>query len=78
MTAGAKEYAAFRDYLPVLSDLERAFRFAGEEIEFRLALFAGKERYAEIRRNGKPASAAFIGGGSPAQALKDVARAVIL
>jgi hypothetical protein len=35
MIATSKEYVAFRDYLTVLSDLERAFQFTGEKIEFR-------------------------------------------
>jgi hypothetical protein len=72
-----KEYLAFRDYLTVLSDLENAFRFAGEKIEFRLGLHQG-DRYVEILRYGKPENIKFIEGDSPAQAIKDVAGAVRL
>jgi hypothetical protein len=77
MIAAYKTVDAFRGYLTVLGELERMFQFAGEKIEFRLKVFAGKDLCVEILREGKAASAAFI-GGSPAQALKDVARAVIL
>jgi hypothetical protein len=73
-----KDCVAFRDYLTVLSDLERAFQFAGEKIEFRLGLLRGKDRYVEILRDGKPANVKFIEGDSPAQAIKDVAGAVRL
>jgi hypothetical protein len=78
MIATGKEYVAFRDYLTVLSDLERAFQFAGEKIEFRLGLCKGTDRYVEILREGKPNSIKFIEGDSPAQAIKDVAGAVRL
>jgi hypothetical protein len=78
MIAGNKEYVAFRDYLAVLSYLERAFQFTGEKIEFRLGLLNGTERYVEILRDGKKNSIKFIEGDSPAQAIKDVASAVKL
>jgi hypothetical protein len=78
MIATDKEYVAFRDYTTVLSDLERAFQYAGEPIEFRLGLLKGKDRYVEILRLGKPVGLKFIEGDSPAQAIKDVAGAVRL
>jgi hypothetical protein len=78
MIAADKEYIAFRDYLTVLSDLENAFRFAGEKIEFRLGLLKGQDRYVEILRDGKCNGIKFIEGDSPAQAIKDVAAAVRL
>jgi MinD-like ATPase involved in chromosome partitioning or flagellar assembly len=78
MIAGSAEYVAFRDYLTVLGDLERAFQFAGEKIEFRLGLLKGKDRYVEIFYNGKPNNIKFIEGDSLAQAIKDVAGAVRL
>jgi hypothetical protein len=78
MTAAAKEYAAFRDYLTVLIYLERAFQFAGEKIEFRPGLHGATERYVEILRDGKKNGIKFIEGDSPAQAIKDVAGAVCL
>jgi hypothetical protein len=78
MIATSKEYVAFRDYLTVLSDLENAFRFAGENIEFRLGLHEGVDRYVEVLRYGKPVGLKFIEGDSPAQAIKDVAGAVQL
>jgi hypothetical protein len=77
MIAGNKEYVAFREYLTVLSDLERAFQFAGEKIEFRLGLH-GADRYVEILRSGKPRGVKFIKDKSPARAIKDVAAAVVL
>jgi hypothetical protein len=76
--ATAKERVAFRDYTTVLSDLERAFQFAGEKIEFRLGLLRGVDRYVEILRDGKKNGIKFIEGDSPAQAIKDVAGAVRL
>jgi hypothetical protein len=78
MIATDKEYVAFRDYLTVLGDLERAFQFTGEKIEFRLGLHGGKDRYVEILRDGKKNGIKFIEGDSPAQAIKDVAGAVRL
>jgi hypothetical protein len=78
MIATSEDYAAFRDYLTVLSDLERAFQFAGEKIEFRLGIHEGTDRYVEILRDGKPVGIKFIEGDSPAQAIKDVAGAVRL
>jgi hypothetical protein len=78
MIATVKELIAFRDYSTVLSDLENAFQFAGEPIEFRLGLHEGKDRYVEILRLGKPVGLKFIEGDSPAQAIKDVAGAVRL
>jgi hypothetical protein len=78
MIASPESCVAFRDYLTVLSDLERAFQFAGEKIEFRLGLLKGKERYVEILRLGKPVGITFIEGDSPAQAIKDVAGVVKL
>jgi hypothetical protein len=76
--ASGKELVAFRDYLTVLDDLERAFQFAGEQIEFRLGLLKGQDRYVEVLRNGKIVGLKFIEGDSPAQAIKDVAEAVRL
>jgi hypothetical protein len=76
--ADTKELAAFRDYSTVLSGLEEAFRFAGENIEFLLGLRGGKDRYVQIIYNGKPGNIKFIEGGSPAQAIKDAAAAVRL
>jgi hypothetical protein len=78
MIATDKEYVAFRDYSTVLSDLEEAFRFAGVNVEFLLALRGGKDRYVQIIYNGKPGNIKFIEGDSPAQAIKDVAAAVRL
>jgi hypothetical protein len=78
MIAGKKELDAFRDYSTVLSDLEEAFRFSGENIEFCLGLRGGKDRYVQIYYNGKPGNIKFIEGDSPAQAIKDVAAAVKL
>jgi hypothetical protein len=78
MIATSKELVAFRDYSTVLSDLERAFQFAGEQIEFRLGLRMGKDRYVEILRKGKSIGIKFIEGDSVAQAIKDVAEAVRL
>jgi hypothetical protein len=78
MIATSKELVAFREYLTVLSDLERAFQFAGEQIEFRLGLLKGADRYVEILRQGKPVGIKFIEGDSVAQAIKDVAGAVNL
>jgi hypothetical protein len=77
--ANKKERSAFRDYFTVLSDLEKAFRLAGENIEFRLCLQGGQNRYVEIIRNGTINGLKFIKeGDSPAQAIKDVAGAVRL
>jgi hypothetical protein len=78
MIATDKDRVAFRDYFTVLSDLEEAFRFAGEKIEFRLGLLKGKERYVEILRRRKLVGIAFIGNSGPAQAIKKVAGAVPL
>ena len=78
MIATDKQRFAFRDYLTVLSDLENAFRFAGENIEFRLGILGGVDRYVEILRNGKKNGIKFIEGDRPAQAIKDVAGAVKL
>jgi hypothetical protein len=78
MIAGNKERIAFRDYSTILSDLEEAFRFAGENVEFCLGLRGGKDRYVQIYYNGKPGNIKFIEGDSPAQAIKDVAAAVKL
>ena len=78
MIATDKERAAFRDYLTVLSDLEEAFRFAGENIEFCLGLRMKKDRYVQIFYNGKAGNIKFIEGDSVAQAVKDVAGAVRL
>jgi hypothetical protein len=78
MIATNKERVAFHDYLTVLSGLERVFQFAEEEIEFRLGLCEGKDRYVEILRAGKPIGIKFIEGDSPTQAIKDVAAAVRL
>jgi hypothetical protein len=78
MIATGKELVAFRDYLTVLKDLERAFQFAGEQIEFRLGLHEGVDHYVEILRQGKPVGIKFIEGDSAAQAIKDVAGKVPL
>jgi hypothetical protein len=78
MIATDKQYIAFRDYLTVLSDLENAFRFAGEKIEFHLGLYKGQKRFVKILRDGKYNNIVFIEGDSPAQAIKDVAAAVKL
>jgi hypothetical protein len=78
MIATSKEYVAFRDYSTVLSDLEEAFRFTGINIEFCLGLRGGTDRYVQIIYNGKPGNIKFIEGDSPAQAIKDVAAAVML
>lgn len=78
MKANRKERAAFRDCFAVLGRLEEAFRLAGENIEFRLSLRMGKDRYVEIIRNGTINALKFIEGDSPAQAIQDVAGAVRL
>jgi hypothetical protein len=78
MIANSKALVAFRDYSTVLSDLERAFRYAGVNIEFCLGLRGGKDRYVQIFYNRKPGNIKFIEGDSPAQAIKDVAAAVML
>jgi hypothetical protein len=78
MKANKKERFAFRNYFTVLSDLEKLFRLAGENIEFRLCLQGGENRYVEIIRNGTINALKFIEGDSPAQAVKDVAAAIKL
>jgi hypothetical protein len=69
---------AFQGYLVALSELERAFRSAGVNIEFRMRFPGGQNRLVEILRDGKSVCAKSIEGDSPAQAIRDVAEAVRL
>jgi hypothetical protein len=78
MTANTKERAAFRDCLAVLNDLEKVFRLSGADIELRLGLIKGKDRYVEILCREKPVGLAFVDGCSPVQVIKKVAREVPL
>jgi len=68
----------FEEYYKPLKTLEEAFQLAGKRIEFGAGLTSNEMRYIYIYYNGKPGNTVFIEGDNPAQAIKDIVRAVRL
>jgi hypothetical protein len=71
-------YEAYADYLDPLRFLESAFQASGMKIEFELTLSEYSYKWVSIYKNPRPPHIISIEGDSPAQAVKDVARAVSL
>ena len=69
--------AVFADYEAPLQLLEEAFCKTGMQINFSCAITPDGQKYIIIH-NGKTYKEQFIEGDSPAQAIKDVAKAVRL
>jgi hypothetical protein len=66
----------FRDYTPALRALERSFKRAGLGISFQGFDCPPTGKKILIRYQGQFVKTVTIEGDSPAQALKDIARAV--
>jgi hypothetical protein len=79
MKMSEKHALDFKDYLPPLRALEKAFKFAGlVNIEFWAILSEDGEKWIEVSFDGRTSRVISIEGDNPAQAVKDVAASVRL
>jgi hypothetical protein len=78
MTIEPEKKDLFADYEAPLQFLEEAFCKTGMRIDFVCAVTLGGQKYVHILYNGRTNAKQFIEADSPAQAIKDVAKAVRL
>jgi hypothetical protein len=82
MTIEPGSEAAFAQYKAPLELLETAFSEAfcktDDQIDFVCAVTPGGQKFVHILYNGRTNAKQFIEADSPAQAIKDVAKAVRL
>ncbi|MDR1637982.1 MAG: hypothetical protein LBR93_11670 [Treponema sp.] len=77
MKISTKHVLDFKDYLLPLSYLEKAFRAAGVDVEFRAQILGETQKWVDVDY-GNRAGSICIEGDNPAAVVKDVAAAVTL